>query len=212
MKNIKILGNASRFCAGAMLIFVAEEDDPHKDPECCRPPLPLQQGRQDGNLDWSSSSPWSSLWSGSWFIFTAKQRPEVDARLVNQVFEAPRCSPATRDYHGRWNGFRGSLHRKVKSLFILFIFRLFVEKEPKALAKRNSKIPNSLLSSRNSPLIILIINSHNFRLASKTTDVNWTKAKDLGDHMGYYKARSNLQTITINSFVYLETGLIQENI
>merc|ERR1712013_607542 len=27
------------------------------------------------------------------------------------------------------------------------------------------------------------------RLASKTTDVNWTKAKDLGDHMGYYKAR-----------------------
>ena len=27
------------------------------------------------------------------------------------------------------------------------------------------------------------------RLASKTTDVNWTKAKDLGDHMGYYRAR-----------------------
>merc|ERR1712193_394671 len=27
------------------------------------------------------------------------------------------------------------------------------------------------------------------RLASKTTDVNWTKAKDLGGHMGYYKAR-----------------------
>ena len=27
-------------------------------------------------------------------------------------------------------------------------------------------------------------------MASKTTDVNWTKAKDLGDHMGYYKARS----------------------
>jgi len=24
------------------------------------------------------------------------------------------------------------------------------------------------------------------RLASKTTDVNWTKAKDMGDHMGYY--------------------------
>ena len=138
-KNIKILWNASRFCAGAMLIFVAEEDDPHKDPECCRPPLPLQQGRQDGNIDWLSSSPWSSLWSGSWFIFTAKQRPEVDARLVDQVFEAPRCSPATRDYHGRWNGFRGSLHRKVKSLFILF-----VGEEPKALwialAKRNSKI------------------------------------------------------------------------
>merc|ERR1712142_942581 len=27
------------------------------------------------------------------------------------------------------------------------------------------------------------------RLASKTTDVNWTKAKDLGDHMGYYENR-----------------------
>jgi len=24
------------------------------------------------------------------------------------------------------------------------------------------------------------------RLAMKTTDVNWTKAKDMGDHMGYY--------------------------
>jgi len=24
------------------------------------------------------------------------------------------------------------------------------------------------------------------RLASKTTDVNWTKQKDMGDHMGYY--------------------------
>ena len=32
------------------------------------------------------------------------------------------------------------------------------------------------------------------RLASKTTDVNWTKAKDLGDHMGYYKARSRYLT------------------
>ena len=51
MKNINILWNASRFFAGAMLIFVAEEDDPHKDPECRRPPLPLQQGRQDGNSD-----------------------------------------------------------------------------------------------------------------------------------------------------------------
>ena len=28
-----------------------------------------------------------------------------------------------------------------------------------------------------------------FRLASKTTDVNWTKAKDIGDHMGYYNNR-----------------------
>ena len=26
-----------------------------------------------------------------------------------------------------------------------------------------------------------------FRLAMKTTDVNWTKAKDMGDHMGYYE-------------------------
>ena len=28
------------------------------------------------------------------------------------------------------------------------------------------------------------------RLAAKTTDINWTKAKDLGDHMGYYNNRS----------------------
>jgi len=27
------------------------------------------------------------------------------------------------------------------------------------------------------------------RLASKTTDVNWTKNKDIGDHMGYYTNR-----------------------
>ena len=27
------------------------------------------------------------------------------------------------------------------------------------------------------------------RLASKTTDVNWSKAKDMGDHMGYYENR-----------------------
>jgi len=27
------------------------------------------------------------------------------------------------------------------------------------------------------------------RLASKTTDVNWTKQKDMGDHMGYYNNR-----------------------
>ena len=26
-----------------------------------------------------------------------------------------------------------------------------------------------------------------WRLALKTTDINWVKAKDLGDHMGYYK-------------------------
>ena len=25
------------------------------------------------------------------------------------------------------------------------------------------------------------------RLAMKTTDVNWSKAKDMGDHMGYYE-------------------------
>ena len=38
---------------------------------------------------------------------------------------------------------------------------------------------------------ILVVHQVLFsRLASKTTDVNWTKAKDLGDHMGYYKARS----------------------
>merc|ERR1712203_888844 len=45
------------------------------------------------------------------------------------------------------------------------------------------------------PLAIIMVGGMAFvaayigRLASKTTDVNWTKAKDLGDHMGYYKAR-----------------------
>merc|ERR1711974_314505 len=45
------------------------------------------------------------------------------------------------------------------------------------------------------PLAIIMVGGMLFvaayigRLASKTTDVNWTKAKDLGDHMGYYKAR-----------------------
>jgi hypothetical protein len=34
-----------------------------------------------------------------------------------------------------------------------------------------------------------------FRLASKTTDVNWTKAKDLGDHMGYYNNRWDFREI-----------------
>merc|ERR1712024_182031 len=45
------------------------------------------------------------------------------------------------------------------------------------------------------PLAIIMVGGMMFvaayigRLATKTTDVNWTKAKDLGDHMGYYKAR-----------------------
>ena len=33
------------------------------------------------------------------------------------------------------------------------------------------------------------------RLASKTTDVNWVKARDLGDHMGYYRARLRIVNI-----------------
>merc|ERR1712032_1405364 len=36
---------------------------------------------------------------------------------------------------------------------------------------------------------MLFVGAYIGRLASKTTDVNWTEAKDLGDHMGYYKAR-----------------------
>jgi len=43
------------------------------------------------------------------------------------------------------------------------------------------------------PLAIIMVAGIGFvclyigRLASKTTDINWTKAKDMGDHMGYYK-------------------------
>ena len=37
---------------------------------------------------------------------------------------------------------------------------------------------------------MLFVAAYIGRLASKTTDVNWVKARDLGDHMGYYKARS----------------------
>ena len=37
------------------------------------------------------------------------------------------------------------------------------------------------------------------RLASKTTDINWTKAKDLGDHMGYYKDRSRKKSNMLNT-------------
>jgi len=33
---------------------------------------------------------------------------------------------------------------------------------------------------------ILFVALYCGRLASKTTDINWTKAKDLGDHMNYY--------------------------
>ena len=34
-----------------------------------------------------------------------------------------------------------------------------------------------------------MFNAFDFRLASKTTDINWSKAKDPGDHMGYYDNR-----------------------
>lgn len=30
---------------------------------------------------------------------------------------------------------------------------------------------------------------YKIRLASKTTDINWVKAKDIGDHMEYYADR-----------------------
>ena len=37
---------------------------------------------------------------------------------------------------------------------------------------------------------MIFVGAYIARLAAKTTDVNWVKARDLGDHMGYYKARS----------------------
>merc|ERR1712123_124551 len=36
---------------------------------------------------------------------------------------------------------------------------------------------------------IIFVAAYIGRLASKTTDVNWSKNKDLGDHMGYYNNR-----------------------
>eukprot|EP00092_Neocalanus_flemingeri_P032810 GFUD01035685.1.p1 GENE.GFUD01035685.1~~GFUD01035685.1.p1 ORF type:complete len:113 (-),score=19.69 GFUD01035685.1:539-877(-) len=36
---------------------------------------------------------------------------------------------------------------------------------------------------------IVFVVSYCYRLASKTTDINWSKSKDLGDHMGYYDNR-----------------------
>ena len=48
---------------------------------------------------------------------------------------------------------------------------------------------------------MIFVGAYIARLAAKTTDVNWTKAKDLGDHMGYYKARSGCSTK--RSFYYL---------
>jgi len=34
---------------------------------------------------------------------------------------------------------------------------------------------------------IIFVGAYIGRLAMKTTDVNWSKAKDMGDHMGYYE-------------------------
>ena len=48
---------------------------------------------------------------------------------------------------------------------------------------------------------MLFVAAYIGRLASKTTDVNWTKAKDLGDHMGYYRARWRTQTIAKHHFI-----------
>jgi hypothetical protein len=36
---------------------------------------------------------------------------------------------------------------------------------------------------------MLFVGAYIVRLASKTTDINWTKQKDLGDHMEYYADR-----------------------
>ena len=53
---------------------------------------------------------------------------------------------------------------------------------------------------------MLFVGAYIGRLATKTTDVNWTKAKDLGDHMGYYKDR--LRTTPYNHFKsYLNLNL-----
>jgi len=64
----------------------------------------------------------------------------------------------------------------------------------------NQKMQGMTLSSLKhhvalQPLMIIMAGGITFvalyigRLASKTTDVNWTKAKDLGDHMEYYANR-----------------------
>ena len=52
---------------------------------------------------------------------------------------------------------------------------------------------------------MLFVAAYIGRLASKTTDVNWTKAKDLGDHMGYYKAR--LRTIPLSNIIQISTTI-----
>ena len=44
-------------------------------------------------------------------------------------------------------------------------------------------------------------------MASKTTDVNWTKAKDLGDHMGYYRTRSRTNIHVV--FLKITKNLIE---
>eukprot|EP00091_Calanus_sinicus_P024812 TRINITY_DN9102_c0_g1_i1.p1 TRINITY_DN9102_c0_g1~~TRINITY_DN9102_c0_g1_i1.p1 ORF type:complete len:113 (-),score=26.07 TRINITY_DN9102_c0_g1_i1:9-347(-) len=36
---------------------------------------------------------------------------------------------------------------------------------------------------------IIFVTAYCYRQAAKTTDINWAKSKDLGDHMGYYDNR-----------------------
>ena len=44
---------------------------------------------------------------------------------------------------------------------------------------------------------MIFVGAYIARLAVKTTDVNWVKARDLGDHMGYYKARSRSWSLPV---------------
>ena len=44
---------------------------------------------------------------------------------------------------------------------------------------------------------MIFVGAYIARLAAKTTDVNWVKARDLGDHMGYYKARSRSWSLPV---------------
>ena len=47
---------------------------------------------------------------------------------------------------------------------------------------------------------MIFVGAYIARLAAKTTDVNWVKARDLGDHMGYYKARSRSWSLPVGIY------------
>jgi len=90
----------------------------------------------------------------------------------------------------------------------MFLSKMLKAADHPMLMGRGGRMPNNeirkmqgmnLASLRHhvalQPLAIIMVGGMLFvgayigRLATKTTDVNWTKAKDLGDHMGYYKDR-----------------------